>query len=229
MFLNYLDKPYLAYDIKPDDKRITKQDYLTLDLSYKKGRCAIGNPPFGTKNNLTVQFYKKLINECDYISLILPISQYKNDIKLYEFNLVHSEDLGEQQYSDRKIHCCLNIYKKPKNTLNKKPIYKLQDIEIIERIKNSNPKRNKPFDVLNEDYDIRMIGWGAGTGRFLNRTDKQYAKEFIIKIHNDVYKNKIINLLKHTNWVKEYAMTATPNLSQWQIYKYIKEQIPEIS
>jgi len=72
-----------------------------------------------------------------------------------------------------------------------------------------------------------MIGWGA-VGRFLNRTDKQYAKEFIIKIHNDVYKNKIINLLKHTNWVKEYAMTATPNLSQWQIYKYIKEQIPEI-
>jgi len=27
---------------------------------------------------------------------------------------------------------------------------------------------------------------------------------------------------------KEYSMTSTPNLLQWQIYKYVKEKIPEI-
>ena len=27
VFLDYLDKPYLAYDIEPDDKRIVKQDF----------------------------------------------------------------------------------------------------------------------------------------------------------------------------------------------------------
>jgi hypothetical protein len=197
-------------------------------MEYKKGRCIIGNPPFGVKNNLAVQFYKHSLKFGDYISFILPISQYKNDIKLYEFDLMYSDDLGKRQYSDREVHCCLNIYKRPNNELNRKPIYKLNDVQIIERIKNSNPKRNKPFDVLNEDYDLRLIAWGFGTRKFLDKTDKQYAKEFIIKIHNTNYKNKIIDLLKNVDWIKEYSMTATPNLLQWQVYKYIKEQIPEI-
>ena len=28
----------IAYDIEPEDDRIIKQDYLTVDLEYKKGR-----------------------------------------------------------------------------------------------------------------------------------------------------------------------------------------------
>lgn len=59
MFLDYLDKPYLAYDIEPEDDRVIKQDYLELDIGYKKGRCVIGNPPFGRGNSLSMAFYKK--------------------------------------------------------------------------------------------------------------------------------------------------------------------------
>ena len=51
VFLNYLDKPYLAYDIEPEDERIVKTDWLTVNLDYKKGRCVIGNPPFGRANS----------------------------------------------------------------------------------------------------------------------------------------------------------------------------------
>jgi len=36
VFLNYLDKPYLAYDIEPENTKIIKQDFLNLDLEYKK-------------------------------------------------------------------------------------------------------------------------------------------------------------------------------------------------
>ena len=49
VFINYLNNNYRLYDIEPEDIRIQKQDYLTLDLPYKKGRCIIGNPPFGVK------------------------------------------------------------------------------------------------------------------------------------------------------------------------------------
>ena len=51
VFLDFLNKPYLAYDIEPEDykNRIVKADYLSLDLEYKKGRCVIGNPPFGSR------------------------------------------------------------------------------------------------------------------------------------------------------------------------------------
>ena len=36
VFLDILDKPYLAYDIDPEDNRIFKQDFLDLNLEYRK-------------------------------------------------------------------------------------------------------------------------------------------------------------------------------------------------
>lgn len=234
VFIDFLDKPYKAYDILPEDNRIIQQDFLGLELEYKKGRCIIGNPPYGTKNNLTVAFYKKSVQTSDYIAFILPISQYNNRIKLYEFDLLYSEDLGKTKYSNVDVHCCFNIYARNNNGLNSKPNYKLKDVEIKEAIKNSNPKRNKSVTKDDFSYDLRIMAWGGGK----KTEDKQlgcevdyegqYAKEFCIKIYNDTYKKDIINLLKNTNWNAIYPMTATPNLLQWQVYKYIKEQIPEI-
>lgn len=224
VFLNYLPKNTFSCDIEPEDNRVIKQDYLTLDINYKKGRCIIGNPPFGIKNTLSVQFYKKSISLGDYISFILPISQYKNNQQMFDFNLIYSEDLGKRLYTDREVHCCLNIYERPSCGLNKRPKNKLKCMSITEvRLNNKKVK----------DYDLRLLAWGGGInnlplGGFLFEDDKKYAKEFYIKINDEQYKNQIIDLLKTVDWVKEYPMTATPNLLQWQIYKYIKEQIPEI-
>ena len=222
VFLNYLDKPYLAYDIEPEDDRITKADWLSVNLEYKKGRCVIGNPPFGSRNTLSVRFYKKSVKLSDYIAFILPISQFNNNMQMYEFDLIYSEDLGIRKYSDREIHCCFNIYKRNINGINKKPNYKLKDVSIKEF-------RNKQASLdSDEQYDLRILAWGSGIGKILDKHDKQYAKEFIVIIHNKKYKETIINKLMNVNWKDEYPMTATPNLLQWQVYKYLKEQIPEL-
>ncbi len=227
VFLDYLDKPYLAYDIEPEDSRVVKQNFLNLNLDYKKGRCIIGNPPYGNRSNLVTSFYKKSIQLGDYIAFILPIGQMNNNIKLYEFNTIHSEDLGIQKYTDRDIRCCFNIYKRPIGELNKKPSYKLKDIEIREDIKSNNPKRNKRVKKEDFDYDIRICFWGEATGKEVEY-ERQYVHEFCIKVHNDKYKEKVLYLLKHVNWSEIYPNVATPALYQWQVYKYIKEQIPEI-
>ncbi len=104
----------IAYDIEPDNDNIIEQDFLELNLDYKKGRLIIGNPPFGDRMNLASKFIKKCYLISDYISFILPISQLNNNYKFYEFDLIHSEDLGEQLYTDRLVRCCLNVYKRPK-------------------------------------------------------------------------------------------------------------------
>lgn len=224
VFLDFLPHDTYSCDICPEDDRIKKQDYLTLDLEYKKGRCVIGNPPFGTRNTLSVKFYKKSIQLCDYIAFILPISQLNNTQQMYEFDLVYSENLGKRQYSDREVHCCLNIYKRNIKGLNSKPNYKLKDIDIVEcRLGNKN--------IL--DFDLRLLAWGTGEnniklGGLLNNSNKKYAKEFFIIIHNKSLKDKIIDILKNVDWCEIYPMTATPNLLQWQVYKYLKEQIPEL-
>ena len=219
-----LGKPVYAYDLYPERDDIKEQDFLKLDKEYVRGTCIIGNPPFGIKNTLSVKFYKKSISLCDYIVFILPISQLNNNQQMYEFDLIHSEDLKIQNYTNKNVHCCLNIYKKPVNLLNDKPKFHLKDVKIIEsRFSNKIPK----------EYDVKLLAWGTGLnnlklGGFLESDSKEYSKVFYIKINKQEYKYDIINILKNVKWEEIYPMTATPNLLQWQVYKYLKEQIPEL-
>lgn len=234
-FLNSFEKllpniPYQAYDIEPEDDRIVKQDFLKLDLEYKKGRVVGFNFPYGTKNTLSVQFYKKSLEFGDYICSILPISQLNNNQQMYEFDLIHSEDLKPQLYSNTKVHCCFNIYKRNENGYNNKPNYKLTDV-VIKEIRSKLDKDNKRQDL--DGYDLRLLAWGTATnnrniGCLLTEEDKLYAKEFYIKINNHTHKDKVIQVLKDVKWEELYPMTATPNLLQWQVYKYLKEKIPEL-
>lgn len=220
VFLEFLDKPYLAYDIEPESAKITKQDYLNLNLEYKKGRCVIGNPPYGDFNLLSEKFYKKSIIIADYISFILPISQLNNNIKMYEFDLVYSEDLGIREYSGIKVHCCLNIYKRPNGKLNKKPSFKLKEVKITRLDRGINTKINK--------FDIAICSYGASIGKEVG-TMGTYSQELYIEVLNDKYKDVVVNLIRNTNWREVFDMTATPKLQIWRVYKYIKEQIPEVN
>jgi hypothetical protein len=224
VFLDYLDKPYLAYDIKPEDNRIVKQDWLTVDLEYKSGRCVIGNPPFGSRNTLIVKFFRKAIELSDYISFILPLSQLNNNYQLYQFDLIHSENLGIHNYSGVNLECCFNLFKRPKNGLNKKPNYKLKDIEIVEC------RRGGKSDVNVDDFDLGLCTYGSGIIGRVPKYKGQYVKEMYFKINETKYKNRVLDILVNTNWEKEVCNGTTGqfNLTQWQVYKYLKEQIPEL-
>lgn len=224
IFLDYLDKPYLAYDIEPEDNRITKQNYLDLDMDYKKGRCVIGNPPFGNRNTLAVKFFKKSIQFGDYVSFVLPLSQLNNSYQMYEFDLVHSEDLGEWKFSGVKLNCCFNIFKRPKGKLNSKPNYKLADVEIAELRRGGNQ------NVDETQYDIGVCSYGEGVIGRIPKYKGQYVKEMYFKVNNTKYRDEIINLIKTTGWEKEICKGSSGqlNLAQWQVYKYLKENIPEL-
>jgi predicted RNA methylase len=215
----------IAYDLEPEDDTVTKQDFLQLEIPYKTGRLFIGNPPYGSRCNLAKAFCNKAFELGDFVSFILPISQLNNTQSIYKFDLVYSEDLGIKQYSDRNVHCCLNIYKRPNGDFNKRNNYKILEIleilEIRESIKNKNPKRNRI--VSGFDYDIAICAWG-NIGKELEY-EGQYVKEFYIKIHKTELKDKILGLIRNAKWNELYPMTAVPNLLQWQVYKYVLENI----
>ena len=216
----------IAYDIEPENKNVIQQDFLELNLDYKKGRLFIGNPPFGDRMNLASKFIKKCYLLSDYISFILPISQLNNNYKFYEFDLIHSEDLGERLYTDRKVWCCLNIYKRPKSgNLNKKKEYNFTEFSLYEQIKNQNPKRNKPY--LDTDYDFRICTWGASAGRIL-KENESYAKEVAFYIHNPKMKSIIRDAIERIDINKEFIFTSTPNILLWQLYEYLMREIPEL-
>ena len=211
----------IAYDIAPESEGIIKQDFLQLELPYKKGRLIIGNPPFGNRNTLSVKFYKKAVNLGDYISFILPISQFNNNQQMYEFNLIHSEDLGLKKYSGISLRCCFNIYQRPVSGLNKtKPDYKLKDIDVFEFRRGGN--YTAPIY-----YDFGMCTWGC-CGKEIEYQG-QYALESYIVIRNEKFRKEILDLCHTTNWKGLCPSISAPRLPIWRIYKHFKENIKGIS
>ena len=209
----------IAYDLLPESKDIIQQDYLTLNETYKKGRLIIGNPPYGRCLNLAQKFYKKSVELGDYIAFILPISQLNNSNSMYEFDLIHSEDLGEKEYSGIKLHCCFNIYKRPQKGLNKPKIKKLKDITIY---------RQDSKGYLEKDFDIRMCYWGNASAGKILKEHEHYSAEYKIKIHNLELKDKIIEVLNKVDWKKELNYIAMLKIQQFHIYKLLKREIPKI-
>ena len=49
-----------------------------------------------------------------------------------------------------------------------------------------------------------------------------------IKCYNSQFRNKVIDIIRNNNWNDFILSNNSPTVSQWQVYKYIKEQIPEI-
>lgn len=223
VFLNYLPDDTLAYDIDPENKIIIKGNYLTLNKEYKKGRLIIGNPPYGKGNYTSVKFFKKSVILGDYISFILPISQLDNNMYMYEFDMIYSEDLGEKLYSDRKVHCCFNIYKRNPNGINKKHTCNLKDV-ILKGVATGKSRNDKVPSI----YDFSVCGFGSSIGKFCDY-DGQYCQQIYVTINNESYRYEVKKLLLDVDWKSLYNMTATPKLKHWMINRYLKENISLIS
>jgi len=209
-----------AYDIEPEHESIKQQDYLKLDCGYLYGRLIIGNPPFGSRMNLAQKFFKKSIEIGDYIAFILPISQLWNTNSLFEFDLIHSEDLGKIKYSDRNLNCCFNIYKRPELGLNKRPKNKLKSVQIIRQ-------DSKGYDKF-LDFDLRMCYWGNGSAGKILKKGENYSAEYKLKI-DPKYREEAIKVLSNINWFDELNCIAMLKIQQFHIVNVLKKYIPNIN
>lgn len=225
-FLHHPDyAPSLAFDIQPDCQstsmtEVLTQDFLTLDLPYRKGRLFIGNPPFGDRNNLSRAFFNKAVTMGDYIAFILPISQLDNTNSLYKFDLVYSEDLGVQNYSGTDLHCCFNIYRRPESgKVNPKPSLKLKDISIF---------RHDTKGYAERTADLRMCYWGNSTAGKLLSDGESYSAEYKIVVNNSALKERVIDVLSTYDWESHLKSISMRTISQSQVYDVLSHEIPEI-
>lgn len=202
----------IAYDLEPEHETIKQQDFLKLELPYKQGRAFIGNPPFGDRNNLARSFYKHACKMGDYIGFILPISQFENSDSLYHFDLFKSIDLGVLKYSGIKVHCCFNLYHRPKNgKLNKKP--KLSnDLFTIHRDDKDN------YNELEYDLCIFRRGASRGKEKFTDLYTQTYKIVVNDKSDIEYVKNTILNF----DWQNYKKHQSAPSISKNDIYRLFK-------
>ena len=224
-FLHHKEqRPHFAYDIEPqcdsNFTKIFKANYLEQDITYLYGRLVIGNPPYGRCLSMAQKFFKKSVDIADTIAFILPISQLNNTRSMYEFDLVYSEDLGVKHYTDRDLHCCFNIYRRPESgELNKRPSAKLKDISIY---------RQDSSGYNERDFDIRICYWGDGTAGKILKENEHYSAEYKIKINNNEIRERVIEVLNTFDWKEYLNCIAMRKIQQFHIVNVLKEKIPEI-
>ena len=168
----------------------------------------------------TRKFYNKSCKIADYIVFISPIKLLNNTRQNYKFDLIYSEDLGLNNYSGVELHCCLNIYGRPKNELNKKISNKLKDVSIYR-------EDDKKYNEILEDFKICRMG--CKVWKILDTG--QELRNFKIIVNNKKYLNQIIEILNNkykADGNNRDIVISTPYIAKDDIYKYINEQIPEI-
>ena len=209
-----------AYDIAPEHNSIIEQDYLKLETEQFESLnvAVIGNPPFGSRNAMSVKFFKKSIKFANVIGFVLPISQLNNTSQMYEFDLVESVDLGLQNYSGRKLHCCFNVYKRPENGLNKHKTIVVDGLTCIEYRRDKN---NSYLSKVKDGSFHSICSWGNGS---IGKTPK-YVGEYSMELYFYSDNTEIINLVKSIDWLKEVKSISAKKLPKGLALKIISEKL----
>ena len=113
------------------------------------------------------------------------------------------------------MHCCFNIYSRPKDGVHKKKQTKLKDITIYRQ--DSKGYNDKP-------YDIRMCYWGDGTAGKILKDGESYSAEYKIKINNESLKKNIIKVLTYFNWKDYLYCIAMRKIQQFHIIDVLKKR-----
>lgn len=216
-FLNYLPKSTLAYDIIPECEGIIQKDYRDVKLPFLEKSLVIGNPPFGRANKLSVQFVKASLKHSPYVSFIQPISQLNQNRTMKDTELIYSEDLGNIAYSNKKVHCCLNIYHYCKD--GHKQNFDIPGILECRHIFRTGKYKHSE-DILNYPWDFRVSAWGQ---IHLLSEDEQSTNEVVFKCDSSIsdwLKNKLTNC-PYYNIIN---CVSSPNLPAWRLRKWLKEE-----
>ncbi len=113
-FLKILPTNTIALDIEPRHESIVKQDYLLWnpdDMSKKY--IVFGNPPFGLRGHVALNFIRHSANFADYVCFILP-QLFESDGKgsprkrVEGYNLIHSEKISALFYTPENTNVDVN-------------------------------------------------------------------------------------------------------------------------
>ena len=160
----------VAIEIDPDlckDNDYECKSFFDYQPPANRNRIlVIGNPPFGTQNKLSVDFFNHAAEFADVIAFIIPRTWNKQSIhnRLHEnFHLVQSIPLQEDCfYGDKatNVKCCFQIWERSleKRTVEKK-VLSHKDRRFLPYVKTSNDLK-PPADA-----DFVVLAYGSNPGQ----------------------------------------------------------------
>lgn len=104
-----------AFDIDPKHDLVKKADFLKQELD--KNYITIGNPPFGKRSSLAIEFFNKAAKNSKVIAFIVPLQFDKYSVQKHldpRFKLIYSETLTPDAFihNDKSynVRCCFQIW-----------------------------------------------------------------------------------------------------------------------
>ena len=149
----------VGVDIEPHHDEVVRANFLEWTNSQTE-MVAVGNPPFGRNNALSIPFFNHAATMCDVIAFIVPRSWRKWSVTNRldrSFHVVLDHDLsinyvnvtGDDVYAKNSLQTCLQIWKKS-TTL--RDVVKVPDSIYV--------NKSTPQDA---DIAMRVFGYGCGT------------------------------------------------------------------
>lgn len=175
-----------SFDILPEHSSIQQADFLTLELDYKE-YVTIGNPPFGKRSRLAIDFFNKATENSLLIAFIVPLtfSKYsvqkklKDDWKLV-FERVLDKFSFEKKGKSVDVNTCFQIWvkkdsfydKKEHKDLRKKSRPKVEIDNLVIFQHNATKDSRKYLDM---DWDIAFYRQGYKDYSKVFYKEKDYA------------------------------------------------------
>lgn len=162
----------VAYDIDSKRDDIIQCDYLQEVIPYDKNRVIIGNPPFGKRSKLALQFLNKGLTEADTVCFIVPVqfikylTQKNVDI---DAQLVYSKFLPENVFTfddkDYSVRTVFQIWTKVDNDYDNLRITTKPPVTHPDFIMKQYNCTKSAKKFLYEDWDLAVLrqGWGDMT------------------------------------------------------------------
>ena len=123
-FLKQVKEECLGFDIAPAAPGVIRNDFLKqsifdhlTDTHKDRKLIFIGNPPFGKKSNLAIDFINRGLELSDIVAFIVPIqfrkwsaqSKINKDAKLL-FDMSLAENSFELVGKDYNLRCCFQVW-----------------------------------------------------------------------------------------------------------------------
>ncbi len=218
----------IGVDLHPMNDEIIQADYLKYDLPKDKKIIVMGNPPFGHRGVMALDFINHSQN-ADFVCFILPMffeSKGKGSVKyrVKGFNLLHNERLEKNSFynpnTDKNIdvHCIFQIWSKNYKSYNddfswylnkgKEPFSEYLKVFTVSLAKNRECGKHW---IFNEKADFYISSTFYNQTEIVDEFEKVKYKSGIAVVFTTQNKEKrqlLLKIFKNTDWSK-YGSLAT--------------------
>lgn len=202
----------IGIDIDPKGEEIIKNDYLKWFPLNNKKYIVIGNPPFGLRGHLALQFINHSHNFADMVAFILPQlfesdGKGSNKKRVLGYKLAYSEKLKPNSFEypdgkEIKIHTIFQVWTKINIDKIKLPNKKTcsQYISVYSLSDGGMPHNTRNKNMI-EKCDIYLPSTTySGMKAYKTFYDLPHKRGYGVVIHKN--KKEIKDILQNNDWNK---------------------------